>query len=83
MDNPKVQTNALRRWIDENGLRHQYVAMQLGITKAYLSRLVSAKPPYPSREMAAQISALTSGKVSANDFVFMPPRVRKARGNAA
>jgi len=76
MDSPAVK-NAFRDWIDRRGLKYQHVARQLQVTKAYMSRLCSANPPYPSREMALRIMKLTDGMVTPTDFALLEGRERK------
>jgi transcriptional regulator with XRE-family HTH domain len=60
--------NRLRAWIERRDINQASFAMRLGVTRAYICRLCSDRPPYPSRAMAHRIMVLTDGEVTPDAF---------------
>ena len=67
----------LADWIAAKRLKRKDVASALGVTPSYITNLCSEEANWPSREVMVRLGELTSGKVSASDF--LPPRRRADR----
>ena len=60
-------------WIWANRMNQSKVARELGLTRAYVNKLVHGRA-WPSRDLATRILALTHGQVTPNDFLDQSER---------
>ncbi|MDE2239043.1 MAG: helix-turn-helix transcriptional regulator [Rhodospirillales bacterium] len=58
----------LAQYLAENGLKHQWFAEKLGITKFRMSGIITGKKT-PTLGEIAEIERLTTGAVTFHDFV--------------
>ena len=72
-----VRRNPLRDWFDQfpRPMLQKDFAQLAGISQSFLTSLLSDTPPWPARRVMREITKLTKGKVTANDWVQMedPP----------
>lgn len=72
----------LADWIEREGIKRKDVAEALSVSPSYVTMLCSETPNWPGRDLIGRINELTSGAVSANDFL-PPVPVPEGQGQAA
>ncbi len=63
-----VMTHALTKFRQENDLTLDALGERIGATKGMISKWEAGKA-FPRRRFIAKIAEVTSGQVSANDFI--------------
>lgn len=63
----------LDRWLAERRRTRSWLASQLGISEASLSRIIGGKQ-WGGREFFQRVAKVTKGDVTANDFLPQPAR---------
>lgn len=72
--------NPLRRWFDEKPMPQAEFCRRTNISQAFLTTLLTDRPPWPSRARLRKIVKVTKGAVTADAWLLLddpPLRQRK------